>query len=40
MWEELAGTALQMPAEQVRLVPAADGRVRCSFSYASLPKDG
>ncbi|MFI0982770.1 NnrS multi-domain protein [Streptomyces sp. NPDC021093] len=40
LWDGLAGAALQMPAEQVRLVPAADGRVRCSFSYASLPKDG
>lgn len=40
LWDEPAGTALQMPAEQVRLVPAADGRVRCTFSYERLPKDG
>ncbi|WP_328928103.1 hypothetical protein OG429_28600 [Streptomyces sp. NBC_00190] len=38
LWDEPAGKALQMPAEQVRLVPAADGRVRCTFSYESLPK--
>ncbi|MFD3873082.1 NnrS multi-domain protein [Streptomyces sp. NPDC058623] len=38
LWDEPAGKALQMPAEQVRLVPAVDGRVRCAFSYASLPK--
>ncbi|WP_395369306.1 hypothetical protein OHU45_09040 [Streptomyces tubercidicus] len=35
LWEEMAGTALQMPAEQVSLVPAANGRVRRSFPYAS-----
>ncbi|WP_240646989.1 NnrS multi-domain protein [Streptomyces globisporus] len=40
LWDEPAGTAIQMPAEQVRLVPAADGRVRCTFSYQRLPKDG
>ncbi|SCF88971.1 NnrS multi-domain protein [Streptomyces sp. Ncost-T10-10d] len=40
LWDESAGTALQMPAEQVRLVPAADGRVRCTFSYGTLLKDG
>ncbi|SFX94638.1 NnrS multi-domain protein [Streptomyces atratus] len=40
LWDEPAGTAMQMPAEQVRLVPAADGRVRCTFSYERLPKDG
>ncbi|MFE8925337.1 NnrS multi-domain protein [Streptomyces rochei] len=39
LWDEPAGTVLQMPAEQVRLVPAADGRVRCAFSYARVPKD-
>ncbi|MFD0076512.1 NnrS multi-domain protein [Streptomyces sp. NPDC127166] len=39
LWNEPAGTALQMPAEQVRLVPAADGRVRCTFSYERVPKD-
>ncbi|MFJ6738081.1 NnrS multi-domain protein [Streptomyces sp. NPDC091279] len=39
LWDEPAGRVLQLPAEQVRLVPVADGRVRCSFSYASLPKD-
>ncbi|MGW8351880.1 NnrS multi-domain protein [Streptomyces wedmorensis] len=39
LWNEPAGTALQMPAEQVRLVPAADGLVRCTFSYARVPKD-
>ncbi|MGW7341819.1 NnrS multi-domain protein [Streptomyces sp. NPDC054854] len=38
LWDEPAGKALQMPAEQVRLVPVADGRVRCTFSYESLPK--
>ncbi len=38
LWDEPTGKALQMPAEQVRLVPAADGRVRCTFSYESLPK--
>ncbi|MFD7261381.1 hypothetical protein [Streptomyces sp. NPDC059874] len=38
LWDEPAGKALQMPAEQVRLVPAADGRARCAFSYESLPK--
>lgn len=40
LWDEPAGKALQMPAEQVRLVPAADGRVRCPFSYETLPKGG
>ncbi|MFD5618436.1 hypothetical protein [Streptomyces yangpuensis] len=39
LWDEPAGTAPQMPAEQVRLVPEADGRVRCAFSYARVPKD-
>ncbi|MER5484121.1 NnrS multi-domain protein [Streptomyces sp. NPDC002812] len=38
LWDEPTGKALQMPAEQVRLVPVADGTVRCTFSYASLPK--
>ncbi|MFD4242238.1 NnrS multi-domain protein [Streptomyces sp. NPDC058525] len=38
LWDEPAGKAVQVPAEQVRLVPAADGRVRCTFSYESLPK--
>ncbi|MFG2984435.1 NnrS multi-domain protein [Streptomyces sp. NPDC048258] len=38
LWDEPAGKALQMPAEQVRLVPVPDGRVRCTFSYESLPK--
>ncbi|MEU9178920.1 hypothetical protein AB0C90_19075 [Streptomyces sp. NPDC048550] len=38
LWDEPAGKALQTPAEQVRLVPAADGSVRCTFSYATLPK--
>lgn len=40
LWDASAGGPLQMPAEQVRLVPAADGRVRCTFSYGTLPKDG
>lgn len=40
LWDEPAGTALQMPAEQVRLVPAVDGRMRCAFSYERVPKDG
>ncbi|WP_326768330.1 NnrS multi-domain protein [Streptomyces sp. NBC_01591] len=40
LWDEPAGTALQMPAEQVRLVPAADGQVQCTFSYGTLPKGG
>ncbi|MFG2924355.1 NnrS multi-domain protein [Streptomyces sp. NPDC048305] len=40
LWDASAGGPLQMPAEQVRLVPAADGRVRCAFSYGTLPKDG
>ncbi|MFF8618091.1 hypothetical protein [Streptomyces sp. NPDC015350] len=40
LWDEPAGSALQMPAEQVRLVPAADGRVRCTFSYQRVAKDG
>ncbi|MFF8444676.1 hypothetical protein ACF07U_27845 [Streptomyces californicus] len=35
-----AGGPLQMLAEQVRLVPAADGWVRCTFSYGALPKGG
>ncbi|MFI7100864.1 hypothetical protein ACIBK8_16015 [Streptomyces sp. NPDC050161] len=39
LWEELAGTALQIRRAGAPR-PAADGRVRCSFSYASLPKDG
>lgn len=38
LWDEPAAKAVQVPAEQVRLVPAADGRVRCTFSYESLPK--
>ncbi|MFD0352788.1 NnrS multi-domain protein [Streptomyces sp. NPDC127110] len=38
LWDEPAGKALQVPAEQVRLVPAADGRVRCGFSYENVPK--
>ncbi|MFJ6509889.1 NnrS multi-domain protein [Streptomyces sp. NPDC091406] len=40
LWDETAGRPLQMTAEQVRLVPAADGQVRCTFSYESLSKDG
>ncbi|MFE5828784.1 NnrS multi-domain protein [Streptomyces sp. NPDC056508] len=40
LWNEPAGAALQIPAEQVRLVPALDGRVRCAFSYERLPKEG
>ncbi|MFJ8210946.1 NnrS multi-domain protein [Streptomyces sp. NPDC096033] len=36
--DEPAGKAVQIPAEQVRLVPAPDGRVRCTFSYASVPR--
>lgn len=40
LWDEPAGRALQMPAEQVRLVPATDGRARCAFSYARVSKDG
>ncbi|MFJ4613093.1 hypothetical protein [Streptomyces griseus] len=40
LWDEPSGTVIQMPAEQVRLVRAADGRVRCTFSYGTLPKDG
>ncbi|WP_329306224.1 NnrS multi-domain protein [Streptomyces sp. NBC_01260] len=40
LWDASAGGPLQMSAEQVRLVPAADGRVRCTFSYGTLPKDG
>ncbi|MFB7426056.1 NnrS multi-domain protein [Streptomyces hydrogenans] len=39
LWDEPAATAIQVPAEQVRLVPAADGRVRCAFSYARVPRD-
>ncbi|MEU8436817.1 hypothetical protein AB0F18_28710 [Streptomyces sp. NPDC029216] len=39
LWDGPAGKALQMPAEQVRLVPAANGRVRCAFSYESVPKE-
>lgn len=38
LWDESADKSLQMPAEQVRLVPVADGQVRCTFSYESLPK--
>ncbi|MDD9379455.1 NnrS multi-domain protein [Streptomyces sp. ZAF1911] len=38
LWDEPTGKSLQMPAEQVRLVPVADGSVRCTFSYESLPK--
>ncbi|MCJ0869075.1 NnrS multi-domain protein [Streptomyces sp. AP-93] len=38
LWDETAGKSVQMPAEQVRLVPVADGTVRCTFSYESLPK--
>ncbi|MFE9562883.1 NnrS multi-domain protein [Streptomyces sp. NPDC006487] len=38
LWDEPAGKAVQMPAEQVRLVPVSDGETRCTFSYASLPK--
>lgn len=40
LWDEPAGGPLQMPAEQIRLVPAADGWARCAFSYEHLPKDG
>ncbi|MFE6183151.1 NnrS multi-domain protein [Streptomyces sp. NPDC056465] len=40
LWDASASGPLQMPAEQVRLVPAADGRVRCTFSYQHLQKDG
>ncbi|MFF4387857.1 hypothetical protein ACFY0G_13905 [Streptomyces sp. NPDC001552] len=38
LWDEPAGKALQMPAEQVRLVPAVDGQARCTYSYATLSK--
>ncbi|WP_406185342.1 NnrS multi-domain protein [Streptomyces sp. NBC_01006] len=38
LWDEPAGKALQMPVEQVRLVPAVDGRARCTYSYATLSK--
>ncbi|MFJ7266413.1 NnrS multi-domain protein [Streptomyces sp. NPDC099050] len=38
LWDESAGKALQMPAEQVRLVPAEDGKAPCTFSYATMPK--
>lgn len=38
LWDEPAGKSVQMPAEQVRLVPAADGTVRCTFPYGSLTK--
>lgn len=38
LWDEPTGKSLQMPAEQVRLVPVADGQVRCTFSYENLPK--
>ncbi|MCM1969297.1 NnrS multi-domain protein [Streptomyces sp. G1] len=38
LWDEPAGKSVQVSAEQVRLVPVADGSVRCTFSYASLPK--
>ncbi|MEU9205106.1 NnrS multi-domain protein [Streptomyces sp. NPDC048332] len=40
LWDASAGGPLQMPAEQIRLVPADDGRVRCTFSYGTLPMDG
>ncbi|MFE4633162.1 NnrS multi-domain protein [Streptomyces sp. NPDC056773] len=38
LWDEPTEKSLQMPAEQVRLVPVADGQVRCTFSYENLPK--
>ncbi|MFF2192304.1 NnrS multi-domain protein [Streptomyces sp. NPDC058157] len=40
LWDEPAGEAVQVPAEQVRLLPVADGRGRCTFSYETLSKGG